>query len=143
MLEYHENRSRLYYTPESNGKKNANELYWNYRGQNVLNCHENDTMQKMQLYFGLKFCARYMRFSLSPLIFLFCLVCLCEPQSFLLEFVRPVSLQIMTCLPEDLGLSGTPCSTYGLSGTALHSLHTCTQTPAYSRSQMHVCASCY
>lgn len=71
------------------------------------------------------------------------LVCLCELQSFLLEFVRPVSLQIMTCLPEDLGLSGTPCSTYGLSGTALHSLHTCTQTPAYSRSQMHVCASCY
>lgn len=57
MLEYHENRSRPYYTPKSN---DANELYWDYRGQNVLNCHENDTMQKMQLYFGLKFYAYVM-----------------------------------------------------------------------------------
>ncbi|XP_016389747.1 E3 ubiquitin-protein ligase RNF43-like [Sinocyclocheilus rhinocerous] len=59
-------------------------------------------------------------------------------QSFLLAFVGPVSLQIMTCLPEDLGRSGTPCSAYGLNGTALHSLHTCTPTPAHSRALTHV-----
>lgn len=93
----------------------------------------------MLFYFDLEFDWHMLLSGLVRLIFLSLVLMesVCVPQSFLLAFIGPVSLQIMTWLPEDLGLSGMPCSTYGLNGTALHSLHTCTPTPAHSRSLTH------